>query len=182
VEPGCPLAVFAGRLEPMKNLERLIEALALVMQRQRLTVVFCGDGSMRWKLEEQSRRLGIADRLHFAGNIPVDDVWSLMKRADVFTFVSEVEGLPNAVMEAMACGAPLLVSDIPAHRDFLDERSARFAAPDDIQAIADGICKVLSQPRHQSQLAQAAREEAERWSISELAKQYDRIYEQVCRK
>ncbi len=53
-------------------------------------------------------------------------VWALMKKASVFVSLSAYEGCPNTVMEAMACGCPIIVSDIPEHREILDEQSALF--------------------------------------------------------
>jgi glycosyltransferase involved in cell wall biosynthesis len=66
-----------------------------------------------------------------------------MKRADAFAFMSKFEGCPNVVLEAMACGCPLVLSDIPAHREILDEGRAYFAHPDNQTAIAEAIKTTL---------------------------------------
>jgi len=179
--PEGPLAVFSGRFDTQKNVDRLIDALAEVMAARPLSAVLCGDGVLRSALEEKVRSYRLEDRILMPGHLQVRQVWALMKRADVFTFVSLFEGLPNAVMEAMACGVPLVVSDIPAHRDFLDESCAAFARPDDPKAIAREITRVLETPRALNPRAMAARERACGWSIAEMARQYELAYQDVLR-
>jgi glycosyltransferase involved in cell wall biosynthesis len=171
------LAVFAGRLEPLKNLERLIDAFAVVMRDCPLTAILCGDGSMRPTLTERVRRHGLDQRILLPGHKPPSDVWALMKRADAFTFVSKFEGMPNVVMEAMACGAPVLVSDIPAHRDFLTDDVAMFAPPHDTDAIVQSLRNVLHAGRHGNRRCLAARGLALHWSVHDMASRYLAIYQ-----
>ena len=105
-----------------------------------------------------------------------------MKAADAFVSVSYLEGQPNAVMEAMACGCPLVVSDIPMHREFLDEETALLVDPDDADAIARAIEAVLSDPEAARRRSEKARELAAQWSISEMAQQYDRVYSECLKR
>jgi glycosyltransferase involved in cell wall biosynthesis len=99
-----------------------------------------------------------------------------MKSAAVFVSVSYVEGQPNTVMEAMACGCPLVVSDIPMHRDLLDERSALLVDPRDPHAIADAIGACLDDPGAARTRADEARRRAAAFSVSAMAERYERLY------
>src|SRR5688572_23315489 len=140
--PAEKVVLYAGRMDEGKNVESLIAALARVAGETPFVAVMCGDGPRRPHLERMARALGVAHRIVFKGY--VDNLWDLMKRADVLVSLSRVEGCPNVVLEAMACGCPLVVSDIPPHREMLDEHSARFAGPDDAAKAAAEIKAVLS--------------------------------------
>ena len=83
--------------------------------------ILCGEGPQRSELEVMRHKLGLDADVHFTGHLPAASVWALMKKASVFVSLSAYEGCPNTVMEAMACGCPLVLSDIPAHREILDE-------------------------------------------------------------
>jgi glycosyltransferase involved in cell wall biosynthesis len=127
--PDEKVVLYAGRIDSGKNVEGVIAALARIAEEVPFTAVVCGDGPRRPHLERMVRELGLARRVVFTGY--VDNLWDLMKRADAFVSLSRFEGCPNVVLEAMACGCPVVVSDIPAHREILDERSALFAGTDD---------------------------------------------------
>jgi glycosyltransferase involved in cell wall biosynthesis len=97
-----------------------------------------------------------------------------MKRADVLVSLSRVEGCPNVVLEAMACGCPLVVSDIPAHREILDEHSARFVDPDDTIKAAADIKAILA--HGDAARVRAARECAAGRPVEATASSYEQLY------
>lgn len=171
------MVLFVGRFSPEKNLETLLLALREVVARPRTVAVLCGEGPLRLQLEQWLAKYAIADQVRLAGYVP--DIWSWMKRASVLVSVGFFEGHPNAVLEAMACGIPLVVSDIPAHREFLDEHNAVLVNSHAPGAIADAIISVLSRPEDAACRAQAARAKAAQWSIPPIARQYDQVYREV---
>src|SRR5207247_7944342 len=116
-----------------KNLDVLLEALVDVFAGHPAKAVFCGDGPLRGALEQKAASLGISDRTQFLGTVP--NVWSWMKRAAVVVSVGLFEGDPNAVLEAIACGTPLVVSDIAGHRALLNESSAWVVDPYSATAV-----------------------------------------------
>jgi glycosyltransferase involved in cell wall biosynthesis len=117
------VVLYAGRMDAGKNVEGVLAALSHLGDAVPFVAVICGDGPRRPRLERMACEMGIAHRTVFKGY--VDNLWELLRRADAFVSLSRFEGCPNVVLEAMACGCPLIVSDIPAHREMLDERSAR---------------------------------------------------------
>ena len=101
----------------------------------------------------------------------------MFKKASVFVSLSASEGHPNAVMEAMHCGCPLVLSDIPAHREILDRQSALFVRPDSATEAAAAIVRVLENPSEAAQRAAYARLKAQAWSIEAMAEGYEKVYQ-----
>jgi glycosyltransferase involved in cell wall biosynthesis len=170
--PGVKVVLYAGRMDEGKNVEGVLAALARVAEEVPLAAVMCGDGPSRPRLERTARELGLAGRVVFQGY--VDNLWELMRGADAFVSLSRFEGCPNVVLEAMACGCPLVVSDIPAHRELLDERSARFADPDDTARAAAELKATLMFGGEAR--ARAARAMAARRPVEATARLYERLY------
>jgi glycosyltransferase involved in cell wall biosynthesis len=184
--PTQKIMLFVGRfdlqkykngLSHVKNVDNLLRALAYFRDDPDIVGILCGDGPYLPVIQDMARQLGIADRVQLPGF--VDQVWPLMKLADVFVSVSHFEGLPNTVMEAMACGCPLVVSDIPQHRQFLDESRSllvnRFQPAD----IAAAIKRTLEYPEEAQRRAQMAKQHAQQWTIAAMAEQYGRVYREI---
>ena len=177
VKPGDSVVLFAGRFGPEKNVDSLVAALQEVVRRPRTMAVLCGDGPLREGLQAAIAGARLDDRILMPGY--VEDLWPLMKRADAIVSVGLFEGHPNAVLEAMASGRPLVVSDIAAHRAILDDRSAFWVDPRDAVNIATTLIRVLDDPAEASARAAAARARVTGWSIRQAAAQYDHVYRQV---
>ncbi|PWB42321.1 MAG: hypothetical protein C3F19_04435 [Rhodocyclales bacterium] len=183
--PGSPgvlpeeeLIVYAGRLSREKNLWNLVEAVRLVLgARPKARAILFGEGSQRAGLEEAAQRNGFGDRLQLRGY--TDGIWGILKRADVFVSVSTHEGNPNAVLEAAACRCPVLLSDIPAHRELLDAESAVFVPPSSVSGIAEGIEGVLEHAEEAKRKAEIAYSRMLRYSIGSAAEAYLSLYGDV---
>ncbi len=169
--------LFAGRFEQEKNLPNLIDALALVLGERDALALFCGTGALEAEVRARVQSHGLGDRIHFLGF--TDTLWSLMKRADVMVAVSWFEGHPNVVLEAAACGCPLVLSDIPAHSEIFDAGAAEIVPPADPRAISSAIVRVLDDPRAALARARRARGIIERLSIDSAAAAYLHVYERL---
>ena len=105
---GPPTILALARMMPQKRLDRLLAAFAqITCPGARLIIL--GDGPERPKLEAQVRSLGIADRVDMPGF--VEDVLPWLQRADLFALSSDYEGLPAALLEALACNVPVVTTD-----------------------------------------------------------------------
>ena len=103
----------------------------------------------------RSDRLGLADAVELLGQWP--DVPGLLQAADLFAFPSVYEGMPGAVIEAMALGVPIVASDIPPVREILGSDEGVLVPAGDPQALADGLLDLLRDRERASRLASAAR-------------------------
>ena len=116
--PGSEFTIASvSRMVPVKNLATTIRAVA---ETESDHLVFMGDGPLRATLEHQCCQFSLRDRVRFTGLIQRNDVYRGMMQSDLFVSTSYSEGLPLAVLEAMACGCPVLLSDIPPHREIAE--------------------------------------------------------------
>ena len=138
-----PVVLFAGRLVRQKNVLALAEAARAVAAATPLRLVVCGEGPERQRLVATlAGAPGLVAELHGYRA----DLWSLMKGADVLATPSRFEGTPNVVLEAMACGCPVVASDIPEHREVLDEGCAWLAPTGRDGAYAAALADALARP------------------------------------
>jgi glycosyltransferase involved in cell wall biosynthesis len=171
------VVLFAGRLDQGKNVGNLILALAKIANEVPFIALICGDGPRRQDLERLAREAGIAHRVVFTGY--VSNLWTLMKSADAFASLSRFEGCPNVVMEAMACGCPLVLSDIPAHREILNNGAASFVNPDDPAEVAGALKIALSDGAAARNRVRTALAHAAEWRVEQIAQLYERVYRDV---
>jgi glycosyltransferase involved in cell wall biosynthesis len=176
--PTSRLILFVGRLDEEKNLHTVVNALAPVIAATTdVVALFCGSGPLDEQLQKMIDVRGCNGRIRLCGFR--GDIWRLMKRAAVFVSASWYEGHPNAVIEAAAAGCPLVLSDIPAHRAFLDESMALFAAPTEAGDFSSMIRTVLTDRDGALGRAASAKRRVAEWSIPRVSREYVRIYEQV---
>ncbi len=175
--PGLKMALHVGRLSPEKNIPVLVEALEAAAASVPLVAYLCGDGTHEDEARLLLAREGRPERIRLLGYRP--DVLSLMKRADVLVSLSRFEGHPNAVLEAAACGCPLVLSDIAAHRAIASDESALFVSADSVKEVAAGIVRCLTEPDEARQRAAKARANVEKLSTAEMARRYAEVYASV---
>jgi phosphatidylinositol alpha-1,6-mannosyltransferase len=168
VPAGVPLLVTAGRLVRKKGFEYLIDALPMVAAHPGARLVIAGDGDLAGELRERARAAGVADRVHFAGNLPQDTVGAWFAAADVVVIPSvrddsgNVDGLPNTVLEALAAGAPVVATTAGGIASAIrDGESGLLVAERDPRALAAAISALLDDPDRAARLGRAARAAAE---------------------
>jgi glycosyltransferase involved in cell wall biosynthesis len=146
--PGSPPVVLAvGRLVPHKDMGGLLEAFAVVRGRVPATLLLLGEGPERPALLARARALGLGDVVDAPGFDP--DPFPAMARAGVYVLASRYEGSPGSLIQALACGAPLVATDCPTGpRDVLDGgRWGRLVPVGDGAAMADAIVGQLARGR-----------------------------------
>jgi glycosyltransferase involved in cell wall biosynthesis len=175
--PERGIVLFAGRLVPQKNLPLLVSILARSLPAEDAVGLLCGEGPDRQWLEAAIQREGLSDRVRSLGYR--SDLLSLMKRADVFLNPSTFEGQPNTVLEAMACGCPVIVSDIPEHRAFVDGSCAALVPLDSLDQWVAAVRAGLRQSGETRVRADQARRVARRYSPAATAEGYRVVYERL---
>lgn len=167
--------VFAGRYDYQKNLPVMLEAFRIVLEARPMVKVFLfGEGPQRDMLVAFQDRHGLNNRMLIGGY--VNPIWSVLKVASLFISVSSFEGTPNIVLEAAATGCPVVISDIPAHREFLDDDSAMFVPHDSSILIAEGILSTLTNRKAAQERAIHARDKIMRWSPVFIAAEHLKLY------
>jgi glycosyltransferase involved in cell wall biosynthesis len=143
---GVPLVLGAGKLKLQKDFPTLIRAFARLRARRPARLVILGEGVQRKKLEALVRELGVGADVALPGH--VDNPWAWMARASVFVLSSAWEGLPGVLIEAMACGCPVVSTDCasgPAEI-LADGTYGPLVPVGDESALADAIDAVLASP------------------------------------
>jgi glycosyltransferase involved in cell wall biosynthesis len=168
-----------GRLIPAKNQARLVEMLAQLSTNVTLTII--GDGPLRGKLETLADRLGVTHRLRLTGIISREEVFEEMLRADLFVSSSVREGLPVAVLEAMAARMPVVLSDIGPHREISQWGSSVKIMPIDIKRWAELIRSFISMsPQARKSIGRQNRDIVERhFSLARMHAEYTQLYEML---
>lgn len=174
--PDRPLLLSVGRLEPLKNVDGLFEALRRIVDRTSCVALLCGEGSRHAALTDRIRNAGVQQRIACPG--VVSNVPAYLKRASVFVSLSRYEGTPNAVLEAMAARCPMVLSDIPAHRNLVGD-AALWVDGDDVDAVVAAISQVLDEPALATQRAKDARRAVEGRSIAAAARSFHELYQEV---
>ena len=143
----------------MKRVSLLVEAAAVLARRARdVRVVVVGDGPLRGALESQIQALGVGDVVTLAGMQSRDRVRALQQTATASLLVSSWEGMPVSLLEAMACGCPVVGTDVPGIRDLIEHGRTGLLAASAAEAIADACQRVLDDPALAARLGAAARE------------------------
>lgn len=170
-----PFLLHVGRLSLEKNVAAILRSMALTRGNARL--ILCGDGPEAEHLLGMRDALGLHTRVEFRGFD--SNVWGLMKTAAGLVTLSRVEGQPNAVLEAMACGCPIVASDIPAHRELLDGETATLVNANDPTAVARALDYLSSGLTEVRSRAAKARELSRERAFSHIARQYLQAYQMV---
>ncbi len=146
----APLVVCPGALIAIKGQRLAIEALRDLPQAQ---LALAGTGADEAALRALSADLGLADRVHFLGQVSHDALPLLMSAADAVVLPSEREGLANVWVEALACGTPLVIPDIGGAREVIRTATAGRIAARTGPAIAAALRELLSSPAPQDEVA-----------------------------
>ena len=169
------LILFAGRYGEEKNLDVLLQSFSLALSRCPNTIaVLFGEGPILTRMQKIHATLAYRDRIHFFGY--TTNLWGYMRRANLFVSLSAFEGNPNVVLEAIAADCPLVLSDIPAHREIVDDNSALLVPAENAEAAAGAIVQLLADPDYASRLAKRAQKHISHLSVTEAARQYHEIY------
>lgn len=178
--PDDRILLWAGRLDPIKGLDVLLRAFVQISAAvPEAVLLLAGDGALRGSLTAQASALGIAERVHFLGMRR--DVPSLMKIAEAFVFPSRTEGLPNAILEAFACGCPVVTTDAPGCRDLVIAGATGLGTRvGDEAGLAEAVIRIMSDKSLASFLAAAARHEvSNNWHFSRTIEAYEHVYAEL---
>jgi glycosyltransferase involved in cell wall biosynthesis len=171
--------ITVGRLVPQKNHELFLRAaadLARELPEQRFIVV--GDGPLRSSLEKQAGQLGISSKVTFTGERR--DVDELLRDAALFWLTSRWEGMPNAVLEALASGVPAIAADVGGTRELIRDGIDGYVVPSgDAAAFVARSLELLRDPQRLAAFRSAARARAQEFSLPRMVAALRAVYDEV---
>ncbi|MBC7226910.1 MAG: glycosyltransferase family 4 protein [Thermoflexales bacterium] len=174
--------LYVGTIEPRKNLTALLEAYAALQARNtqyatRLVIV----GKKGWLYEgffRRLRELGLEEHVHFTGYVPDEDLPALYSAADLFVFPSLYEGFGLPVLEAMACGVPVVCSNTSSLPEVAGD-AALLVDPADVRALAEAMERVLADEALRATLRTRGLERARQFTWEATARRTLEVYRRV---
>ena len=176
--PDRETMAFVGRLDEEKRIDELIRALPLVHEERDLQLVLAGTGQREGELRELAAGLGVADRVHFLGFVPDEELPRVYVAADLFAIGSIAELQSIATLEAMSTGLPVVAADALALPHLVDHgRNGYLYRPGDVAGLADRLLAVLRSGREA--MGAASREIALTHDHRRSLARFEEIYTQV---
>lgn len=176
VNEGEMLLMHISNFRPVKRVVDVVEIFARVLRTRPARLVMVGDGPDRPRAIERARELGVLDQTVFLGKH--DSVDELLACADVFLLPSESESFGLAALEAMACGTPVVASDVGGIPEIVESGTSGYLHPmGDIDAMAESTLALLDDVEHWRAASAASRAIAvERFSADEVVPIYEEFY------
>lgn len=175
-----PTIACLGRLKRYKGIDLVLRAAAVLSDRgQPVDLVVAGKGDAREELEREARRLGIHDRVRFAGFVSEDEKRELLSRSWVHAYTSPKEGWGITSIEASACGTATVASDAPGLRETVRHGETGLLVPHgDVEALASALARLLD-PAVRDRMGRAARAMAKAYTWDRAALAFEALLESV---
>jgi len=144
--------------------------------------LFVGDGPLRGKLEGLVRELGLENRVRFLGSKDREEIPEILAITDIFVLPSLSEGLPTAVIEAMAAGCPVVATAVGGTAEVVaDGETGLLVPPRDPDALAEGMKILLQSRATRRKMGEAGAKRArEYFSIERMVREYEALYRRLC--
>jgi glycosyltransferase involved in cell wall biosynthesis len=167
LDVDAPTVVYIGRMDLRKGLRELVEASAQVhVRRPNLQVYLVGEGADRPQVRSAIEAHGASAYVHDLPACPPDEVAMWMAAADVVTLPSYMEGCPNVVLEALACGRPVVATEVGGIPEIMSNNCGRLIPPRDAVALAEALDSVLDR----------------QWDATEISSHWGRSWDTVARE
>jgi glycosyltransferase involved in cell wall biosynthesis len=165
-----------GRLTPQKGFDVLLQAFALCQpETLHWSLIILGEGEERGRLEALAARLGITSAVRLPGY--VRDASRVLREGDLFVLPSRYEGFPNALLEAMACGLPVISTDCPSGPAEIVRHGVDglLIPPEDVDALSIAMRQLIATPDDRRRLGSRAVEVVERFSLTNVRRSWDEL-------
>lgn len=177
-----PVILAVGRLSKAKDYPTLLKAFALVRKNKKIRLVIIGDGEERKNLENLINKLNLSQDVLLLGF--EKNPYKYMKRAFLFVLSSKVEGFPNVIVEAMACGIPVISTDCPSGpNEIIKNGENGILIPvGDEKALAEAIIKILDDPFLKDKFSREGKKRAEEFTVKKGVNEYEQLFQEILRK
>ena len=175
---GSPMVVVVGNLHPYKGHDRFLRAFAIVREQLRdARAVLVGDGVERSRLEDSASELGLEEVVAFAGQVP--DPRRFVRDAHVVALTSDHEGFPNALLEAMAMGRPVVATRVGGIPELVRHGRDGLLVPRQPEAVAEALLRVLRDPEELRRMGTEARVRAAEFGWDRVVRATEGVYREV---
>jgi len=174
------VVVSMGRLVAQKGFDDLLKAFArCTRSRPDWSLVIIGEGPERDRLGALAAELGVQSRIRLVGRLA--DPVAILRRAELFVLASRYEGFPNALVEAMACGLPVVSTDCPSGpRDIIRQGvDGVLVPPDDVAALAEAMGRLMDDPLERRRLGARAVEVVERFNVQTIMQSWSDLLSRI---
>jgi len=180
IPASAPLVLYAGRLAPEKNLPILFEGFARAARSlPNAWLLISGSGPNEAEAQRLAARSGVGERIAFAGFVPPERMPLVYAAADVFAFASLTDTQGMVLTEAKAAGLPAVSVDAYGPGVVVKDGVDGFLVPNDAEAFAAALLRVLGDRDLRARMSEAALREAQRFSIQATARAYEALYEEA---
>ncbi len=178
IPENAQLLLSVGELNKGKNHRMVIRALSKI-EKQEVHYLICGQGRGKKSLQRYAARMQVDDRLHMLGY--QENMQQIYEYADVFVFPSRREGMPVALMEAMAAGLPCAVSDIRGNRELIDDaRGGIRFSPKKLQQLVDALDLLLGDDPFRRECKEYNKKKIRAYEQAAVDQKMQKIYSQLC--
>ena len=181
---GTLVVVAVARLVEIKGLQHLSAAVARIPadMRSQIRLRLCGTGPYEGELRRQVREAGLDAQVEFAGLVPYERIPEEFQGADMFALPSLQEGLPLSLLEAMACGLPVMASRVGGVPAVICDGENGFLIPaGDVEKVSKAIVQLASDSILRARVSKAARHTAQSWSWDSIWERYEALLTGACR-
>jgi glycosyltransferase involved in cell wall biosynthesis len=174
--PSLPRLCVAARLSEEKDVGLVIEAMGILKNNEPCTLVIVGDGPLRPVLEKRAWELGLDGKILFVGHR--ENVYPYMQTADIYIHTCQFEGFGYSMLEAMACGTPVIATDCPhGPREVLAQGQAGvLVRPGSAEALASAISRLINDPVYCSHLQEQGLKRARELSVKNMVDRYQQVF------
>ncbi|GAH81002.1 unnamed protein product, partial [marine sediment metagenome] len=178
--------LFIGRLSEKKGVSYLIEAMSKIIFQANSNLIICGDGPLRKDLEQLVRKKNIEEFVKFAGYVSDSDKMDYLFLSDVLIVPSivtqsgDTEGLPVVVLEGLAAGIPIIVSDVSGIKDvIINGYNGFLVEPKNVEQIAEKALDILKSQKLRTKLSKNALKTSKKYDWNVIAGKYIEIFRNI---
>lgn len=176
--PGTKVVMHISNFRPVKRVQDVVRVFAKIREEIPAVLVLVGDGPERPETEAEAERLGVREHVVLLGKH--DAVGDLLRCADLFLLTSASEAFGLAALEALACGVPVIATDVGGIREVIpDQGAGALVELGDLETMARRGIEILGDPQRLARAREVAAHSARRFSIDEIVPRYEALYRRV---
>jgi len=174
-----PIIIGMGAMEEQKGFTDLLEAFAVLREKVNSKLVLLGQGEKLSDLRALTRKLNVAEDVYFEGFVP--NPYKYLAKADLFVLSSLWEGFPNALVEAMTCGTPVVATKCPSGPEEIidDEENGLLVPVGDRQRMVKAMERILKNPNLAEKLATGAQRRVQDFRLKKVVGEYEQVFREI---